>query len=72
MNVEFLMFELKLSKEEMGKKLGGVSRQNVDKILNSDNIRTSTIGKFAEALGYQETDLIDPNFKVRYINKDIK
>jgi len=69
LNIKFLMFELDLSKEQLGQKVGGISRQAVDKILNSDDIKTSTIGKFATALGYEETDLIDPNFKAKYYTK---
>ena len=69
LNINFLMFEMGLSKEQLGQKVGGISRQAVDKVLNSDDIRTSTIGKWATALGYEETDLTDPNFKAKYFNK---
>lgn len=70
MNLKFIMFEMNLSPEQLGEKLGGISRQSVYKMLNTDDIKTSTIGKVAAALGYEETDLTDPNFKTRYINKD--
>ena len=68
-NLKFLMFELSLSPEQLGEKLGGISRQSVYKMLSSEDIRTSTIGKVAAALGYEETDLTDPNFKAKYFNK---
>lgn len=69
MNLKFLMFEMGLTQEALGQKLGGMSRQGVSNLLNSDDIRTSTIGKVATALGYEETDLIDPNFKAKYYSK---
>lgn len=69
MNLKFLMFEKGLTQETLGEKLGGLSRQSVNKLLKSDDIRTSTIGKVAAALGYEETDLTDPNFKAKYFNK---
>jgi predicted transcriptional regulator len=69
MNLKFLMFEMNLTPEQLGEKLGGISRQSVYKILNSDDMKTSTIGKVANALGYEETDLTDPNFKQKYFNK---
>jgi len=69
MNLKFLMFELGLTQEALGEKLGGLSRQSINNLLNSDDIRTSTIGKVATALGYEETDLTDPNFKQKYFNK---
>lgn len=68
-NLKFLMFEMNLSPEQLGEKLGGISRQSVYKMLASDDIRTSTIGKVAAALGYEETDLTDPNFKQKYFTK---
>lgn len=71
MNLRFLMFEKGLSIDDLGKKVD-VSRQAVDKMFKSDDIKTSTMGKYAAAFGYEETDLIDPNFKQKYFNKDIK
>lgn len=71
MNLDFLMFELKMSKEDLGKKVN-VSRQAVDKLFKSDNIETRTMGMYATALGFEETDLTDPNFKAKYYSKDIK
>lgn len=72
MNLKFIMFEKGLTQEALGELLGGKSRQDVNKLLNRKNITTDTIGEVATALGYEETDIIDPNFKTRYINKDIK
>lgn len=69
MNLKFLMFEMGLTQEALGEKLGGLSRQSINNLLNSDDIRTSTIGKVATALGYEETDLTDPNFKQKYFSK---
>jgi transcriptional regulator with XRE-family HTH domain len=72
-NLRFLMFELGLTQEALGEKLGGMSRQNINNLLKSEDIRTSTIGKVAAALGYEETDLTDPNFKSKYfLNKNVK
>lgn len=69
LNLKFLMFEKGLTQEALGQKLGGMSRQGVNNLLNSDDIKTSTIGKVANALGYEETDLTDPDFKRKYFNK---
>lgn len=69
LNLRFLMFEMGLTQEALGEKLGGMSRQGVSNLLNSDDIKTSTIGKVATALGYEETELADPNFKQKYFSK---
>lgn len=69
LNLKFLMAEMELTQEELGEKLGGISKQSVGKLLKRKNISTDTIGMVATALGYEETDLTDPNFKQKYFAK---
>lgn len=68
LNLNFLMFEMGLSKEDLANKVS-VSKQAVYKLFKSDNIESRTMGMYATALGYEETDLTDPNFKQKYFSK---
>ena len=70
LNLKFLMFEKGLTQQDLGEKMGGLSRQNVSLLFKEGKeLNTKTIAKVAEALGVEETDLTDPNFKQKYFNK---
>lgn len=70
LNLKFLMFEKGLTQQDLGDKMGGVSRQNVSLLFKDDKeLTTKTIANVAKALGVEETDLVDPNFKQKYFSK---
>ena len=70
LNLRFLMFEKGMNQQDLGDKMGGLSRQNVSLLFKEGKeLNTNTIARVAKALDVEETDLTDPNFKSRYFNK---
>ncbi len=70
LNLKFLMFERGLTQQELGERMGGLSRQNVSLLFkDGKELNTGTIAKVAKALDVEETDLLDPNFKAKYYTK---
>ena len=63
-NINKLMKQHNLTNAALARKLG-VSRQQVDKYLDPIDPKFSTVSKFADAFGIEETDLVDPKFKIK-------
>ena len=65
LNLERIMKFKNMTRADLARKLG-VSRQQVSKLLKEDSdIKFSTVSKVADALNVDETDLLDPNLKLK-------